>query len=222
METEHNMPCSQCQPNVNVFGEGFARRELKRYRKDGPDGTTRILLDALKAEGVDGQTLLDIGGGVGAIQLELLRSGVTEATDVDASPDYVTSARAEAQRVGVSDRVRYLTGDFVALAPEIEPAGVVTLDRVLCCYADMRRLVGESASRATKLYGLVYPRDTPLFRAASRVMGALTALFRGTFRFYVHPSADVDAILRANGLAPRFHRHGFFWQVAVYARPDAA
>jgi magnesium-protoporphyrin O-methyltransferase len=141
---------------------------------------------------------------------------------VDASPDYVTAARAEAQRAGVTGRVRYLTGDFVALASEIEPAGVVTLDRVVCCYADMRRLVGESSRRATKLYGLVYPRDTPLFRAASHVMSALTSLFRASFRFYVHPTADVDAIVRANGLAPHFQRHGFFWQVVVYARPEPA
>jgi Methyltransferase domain len=212
------MTCSGCQCGPNVFGEGFAKREIKRYHKNGPDQSTRILLDALKAEGVDGLTLLDIGGGIGAIQLELLRAGVTQATDVDASPDYISAARGEAQRAGVTDRVRYLSGDFVALAPDVEPAGVVTLDRVVCCYPDMRRLVGESSRRATKLYGLVYPRDTPLFRAFGRVMNLLLRLVRGTFRFYVHPTAEVDAIVRASGLAPRFRRSGFFWQVVVYAR----
>jgi hypothetical protein len=52
-------------------------------------------------------------------------------------------------------------------------------------------------------------------------MNALFRLMRGTFRFYVHAAADVDAIVRANGLTQRFHRQGFFWQVVVYARPEA-
>ena len=39
------------------------------------------------------------------------------------------------------DRVRYEVGDFVALAPDVEPADVVALDRVVCCYPDMAALV---------------------------------------------------------------------------------
>ncbi len=221
-EMEDIMTCSLCKGGPNVFDERLARRELKRYRQRGPNTTTRILLGALKSEGVQGLTLLDIGGGIGAIQLELLRAGVSAATDVDASPDYVAVANTAAEREGVADRVRYLQGDFVALAPEVEPAGIVTLDRVVCCYPDMHALVRESAGHATRLYGLVYPRDAPLVRFGASVMNVLLRLARGSFRFYVHRTAAVDAIARASGLVPRFHRSGFFWQVAVYARPHAA
>jgi hypothetical protein len=51
-------------------------------------------------------------------------------------------------------------GDFVALAPALSAADVVTLDRVICCYDDMPALVGRSAALAERLYGVVYPRDT--------------------------------------------------------------
>ena len=45
------------------------------------------------------------------------------------------------------------------MSDEIEAADVVTLDRVICCYPDMEALVGRSAERALRLYGLVHPRD---------------------------------------------------------------
>jgi hypothetical protein len=42
---------------------------------------------------------------------------------------------------------------------------------------------------------------------------------RRAFRAYVHRTADVDAVARAHGLAPRVARRaGPIWQVAVYVR----
>jgi 2-polyprenyl-3-methyl-5-hydroxy-6-metoxy-1,4-benzoquinol methylase len=134
-------------------------QELHTYLHRGPARTTRLLLDVLRAEGVEATILLDIGGGVGAIQLEMLVAGVRSATDVDASGAYLEIAREEAQRRGYGDRLTYRHGDFVELAQEIEPADIVTLDRVVCCYHNMPALVGASSAKARQLYGLVYPRD---------------------------------------------------------------
>ena len=154
------MACEQCQGLERFFDQRTAERQLQQYRKRGPDKTTRLLLAALQAEGVEGLTLLDVGGGIGAIQLALLKAGVTSATDVDASTAYLAAAQTEAQREQVAGRVTYQHGDFVDLAEQVAPAGVVTLDRVICCYHDMRGLVSQSAAKATRLYGVVYPRDT--------------------------------------------------------------
>jgi hypothetical protein len=44
-----------------VFGNRTAARELRRYRKKTPSMPTRMLLDALRAEGVRDATVLDIG-----------------------------------------------------------------------------------------------------------------------------------------------------------------
>ena len=163
--------------------------------------------------------LLDVGGGIGAIQLALLKAGVTSATDVDASTAYLAAAQTEAQREQVAGRVTYQHGDFVDLAEQVAPAGVVTLDRVICCYHDMRGLVSQSAAKATRLYGVVYPRDTWWTRAALVVGNLLLRSQKVTARVFVHPTAVVDALVRAAGLERRYQRDGVFWQVVVYARP---
>ena len=106
----------------------------------------------------------------------------------------------------------------MALAPELSSAGIVTLDRVICCYPDMRALVGRSAAKAGKLYGAVYPRDRWWLRPAVTPANLLLRLLRRPIRFYVHRTAEVDALIRDQGLAPRFHRNAGFWQVAIYAR----
>lgn len=213
------MGCAQCQGIERFFGRRQAERQLKQYRARGADGTTKLLLAALRDEGVDGLTLLDIGGGIGAIQLELLRAGAASATDVDASTGYLAVARAEAEREQLAGRIAYHHGNFVDLAAEVDPAGVVTLDRVICCYHDMRALVGASAAKATRLYGLVYPRDTWWTRAVLSVGNLFLRLQRTPFRVFVHSSATVDALIQGAGLQRRYHRTAGFWQVAVYARP---
>jgi magnesium-protoporphyrin O-methyltransferase len=64
---ERTMDCCQCEGIETLFNEKEAKHKLKVYRKDGPAKTTRMLVEALRVEGVQGLTLLDIGGGVGAI-----------------------------------------------------------------------------------------------------------------------------------------------------------
>jgi len=206
----------------NEFGERTARSELRTYRKDGPARTTRWLLDGLRGSGVDGLTVLDIGAGVGAAHLDLLKAGAASAVDVDGSPAFVAVAREEAGRQGVSARVSYLVGDFVELAPTIAPADLVLLDRVLCCYPDMEALVRQSVARTLLRYGLVYPRDTWWIRAVSAFVSGAARLARRRLRIHIHPTAEVDATIRAAGFVPSFNRSNLYWQVAVYERAEAA
>lgn len=127
-------------------------------------------------------------------------------------------AREEAARQGAAERVTYAGGDFVELAAGVAPADIVALDRVVCCYPDMRALVALSAARARRRYGLVYPRDTWWIRAASRTMNWLFRIARRRLRFWVHRTAEVEAVVAAAGLRPAFRRRGIFWQVAVFER----
>ncbi len=124
------MNCCQCQGNEELFSQEFVTKELTRYRANGPGKTTRMLIEAIEAEGVGGLSLLDIGGGVGAIQHELIDAGVETVTSVDASTAYLNAAKAEAQRRGLTDHVSYHHGNFVDLAADIAHADIVTLERV--------------------------------------------------------------------------------------------
>src|SRR5512147_1748560 len=132
------MNCCQCQGIENVFSQEHAVKELKHYRSAGPARTTRMLTEAIKALGVAGLSLLDIGGGVGAVQHALLEAGVQKVTDVDASSAYLNAAKEEAERRGYAESANFRHGNFVDLATNIAPADIVTLDRVICCYNDMQ------------------------------------------------------------------------------------
>ena len=212
------MSCVQCQGVEEVFSQQYVTKELSRYRAKGPDRTTRMLIEAIKDAGVAGETLLDIGGGLGAIQHELLDAGLAHATDVDASTAYLNAAKGEAQRRGLAERVSYQHGNFVDLAEQIEPAEVVTLDRVICCYPEMEKLVGLSAARANRLYGLVYPRDAWWVRIGLAVGNLFFKLRRSAYRGFVHPTRAVEAIVREAGLKRYFYRQTLVWQVVVYRR----
>jgi len=214
------MSCSQCIGIEESFNQKYVNQELSRYRKKGPSKTTRMLVDAIESEapGVEGLTLLDIGGGVGAIQHALLEAGVEKVTSVDASSAYINAANSEAERRGVANHVSYHYGNFVDLAGDIAPADIVTLDRVICCFDDMHNLVGLSAARARNLYGLVYPRDTWWIRLGLAIANIFCRIRRSKFRAYSHPSNEVEAILRRSGLHRRSYQQTLIWQVVVFAR----
>ena len=211
------MKCCQCQGIETLFNKKRVAKELKRYRKKGPDKTTRILLDALKEKGVEGMTLLEIGGGVGVVQHELLQAGATGAVNVEASTAYLESAKAEAERQGHAARIRHHHGDFVDLAPDILPADIVILNRVICCYHDMPSQVRLSSARARKLYGLVYPRDTWFVKMAASIMNLIFWVRRNPFRIFIHSTDAVDAVVLRNGLERCFYHKTAIWQVVVYA-----
>ncbi len=210
--------CSQCEGLEQLFDAELAERELREYHQHGAEKTTRVLLDTLTAQGIAGMTLLDIGGGVGAIQHQLLQAGAAHALHVDASTAYLHAARQEAQRLGHTDRAAFRHGDFVALAPQIEPADIVTLDRVICCYPDMPALVSLSAARAQRFYALVYPRDAWWAHLGSRIINLYFRVSRSPMRFFVHPAAAVETMIHQQGLTRIFHRNMGFWQVLVYTR----
>lgn len=216
------MPQTCCTTDYDaLFDDRAARRELDAYRRKGPEGTTARLLEAIRDEGVAEASVLDIGGGVGVIGAELLASGAASLTNVDYSRPYLETARAEIERLGFGDRARFLHGDFVALAPVVEPADIVTLDRSVCCYVDWVSMVDRSMERARRLYGLVYPRDRLVVRWVIGVSNVVGRLIGRDLPFRVHPDREVDARIRAAGFEPVFDHRGIAWQTVLYRRADA-
>jgi magnesium-protoporphyrin O-methyltransferase len=201
------------------FDRAHAEAKLRDYRRKGAGRTSRALADALARGGVEGRTVLDIGGGVGAVHQLLLERGAASATDVDASRPYLDAARAEAERRGVTDRVTFRHGDFVALASEIEAADLVALDRVVCCYGDVDALVGRAAERARRRLAIVLPPDGTIARAVVGLANFWERLTRSSFRVYAHPHARVVAAARAAGLEPAGASSLGIWRMLVFERP---
>jgi magnesium-protoporphyrin O-methyltransferase len=207
-------------PTTRDLGDFYnakkAASELRRYRNKGPIPSTRMLIDVLTTQGVEGATAIDIGGGIGAVQHELLAAGAAHVTSIDASDAYIHTAQEESERRGLSGRVTYYHGDFLELAKTIHPADIVTLDRVINVCPDLTQLIHLSAARARRLYGLVYPRDSLPVRMVVSVMNLL--VWRGPVHASV-PSPDVlDRLTREAGLVRIFSKTAGPWQVTVYLR----
>jgi Methyltransferase domain len=197
-----------------------AAAELRRYRKAGPIPSTRALVEKIKAEGVEGATLLDIGGGIGAIQHELLDAGASDVTNVDASAPYIEAAREESERRGHGGRVTYWHGDFVEIAESVPSADIVTLDRVVNVAPDWERLVALSAAHARRLYGLVYPRDTRAVRLVVSAINLRLRLQQQRVRASVISVNAIERIIRANGLRRQSATTVGPWQVALYRKRE--
>jgi magnesium-protoporphyrin O-methyltransferase len=208
-------------PTTTDFGDFYnakkAESELQSYCSRGPIPSTKMLIDALKTESVDGATVIDIGGGIGAVQHELLAAGAAQVTSIDASEAYIQTAREESERRGLAGRVTYHHGDFLEIAETIPPADIVTLDRVINVYPDWKRLIRISAERARRRYGLVFPRDTLPVRMVVRVMNLL--VWRGRVHASVRPPDVIDRLASEAGLVRCFSGTTGPWQVAVYRRP---
>jgi SAM-dependent methyltransferase len=207
---------------ANVFSTKEARDDLKRYLREGPTKSTKALIDAIVADGVEGASLLDIGSGIGAIQLELLGRGVAQARSVDATEAYVATAREEAARRGFGDRVEGRVGDFVTIASEVDAADVVTLDKVVCCYADMPALLARAAERARRVVGLVYPRETWWNHLAARMFEVWGRLTRDPTRWRLHRTADIDRVLADAGFDRHDVARDFIWHIVLFRRREVA
>ena len=212
------MSCSQCCGLERQFDDAHAQTNLRKYRRKGPAKATRWLLGAVAEDGVEGRTFIDVGGGVGAIQHDLMARGAAGGTHSDAAPAFLRAARSEAEARGYADRIRYLDGDFVEQARELSPAAVVTLDRVVCCYPDMPALLGAAAPLARRTLGLVLPRGGPLARVGVRLVNLVQRLRRHPFRVFAHDPAAVEAVVESYGLVKRFERNGMVWRVMVFTR----
>lgn len=214
--------CSHCRDAESLFSRRTARRDLRRYRRRGPHASTRRLLRMIRREELEGGRLLDIGGGIGAIQHALLQDGLSGAVHVDASAAYLAASEDEAVRQGHRERVEYHHADFVELAEQLPEVEVVTLDRVVCCYPDMPRLVHASAARARRLYGLSYPREHWGMRTGVALGNLFFRLRRSAFRTYLHPPQAIDAEVRRQGLTPIARDRTLLWHVALYRRGGPA
>ena len=70
----------RCTPKGyrQIFSEKNAAGEAKRYRRKGLDGTSKRILDFIKDRGVKGKTLPEVGGGIGAVEIELLKARLSK------------------------------------------------------------------------------------------------------------------------------------------------
>jgi magnesium-protoporphyrin O-methyltransferase len=178
----------------------------------------RALARRAGARGVDGATVLEIGGGVGQVLLELVRSGARSGEVVELVPAYERHVRELAAAAGVGDRVSFRVADLLADPEGREPADVVVLNKVVCCTPDGVALAGIAASLARRTLVLSFPRDAWWARAAFGAVNLGLRLRRNRFRTFVHDPAALRAAVEAHGLELRSERDGPLFRIAAFER----
>jgi hypothetical protein len=212
------MSCCQSCTASKVFDRRVAERDLRRYRRRGPDAATRVLIAALQARSLPpAPTLMDVGGGVGTIHHVLLDQGFSHATHFDASDAYLAVAVAEAERLGHAARVDFQSGDFSG-AGSLPTVDVVTLHRVICCDRNGPDLLGIAAEHARHLVVFSYPRPRWITRAFVACFNAVKRLARDPFRVYLHDRAAMVAALERQQMRPVWSGGTFAWRMEIFER----
>lgn len=215
------MACQCAEVGLDeIFNERFAKRDAARYRKRGLPPRARLLLD-LVGTFMDVRTRrsLEGGAGAGALTVELARRGAADAEAVDATPVAVTYARELAAKFDVADRARFHSGDFADPTLNLEPADLVILDRVLCCYPDWLGLLENAAKHARQVIAITYPGANRANRIWTAMLNGCQALLRRRFRLYLHSPESMLAMLRQRGFTQFVRKRYWLWEIAVVSRP---
>jgi magnesium-protoporphyrin O-methyltransferase len=205
--------CCDARGCDRFFGPRFARRAAKRYRERGLDGTANRIVAFLEQQGVAGATVLEIGGGVGEIQIELLKRGAASAVNLELSSGYDAEAAALLRETGLEDRVERRILDIATDGDAVDPADIVVLNRVVCCYPDYERLLGAVASHTRRLVVFSHPPRNVASRTVLAIQNVALVLMRREFRAFAHPPAAMLRVLEERGLRPTFADHGLVWHV---------
>jgi 2-polyprenyl-3-methyl-5-hydroxy-6-metoxy-1,4-benzoquinol methylase len=210
--------CCNARGCDRFFGSRFARRVARRYRQKGLDKTAERMVGFLASQGIDGATVLEIGGGVGEIEIELLKRGAERGVNLEVSPAYEEEAKRLLLEEGLENRVEYRLHDIAAEPEAVEPADVVVLHRVVCCYPDYQRLLGAAAEHARRYVVFSYP---PRNVASRLVVGAENLLFRllrWEFRTFAHPPSEMLAVVEERGFRRAYAHRAPVWQIAALER----
>jgi len=209
-----------CIPDgyAQLFDEKNARSDARNYLKKGLDPTGQRMVDEILRRGVAGASVLEVGGGIGSLEIELLRAGAARATNVELVGTYEQAAQELLETLGLAGRVDRTLLDFARDGGQVARADIVMLHRVICCYPDMESLVRVSADHATRILALSFPADRWWWRVGQVLSRAWFRLRGCAFRLYLHDPRRILAIAQSAGLRPVLQQRGLVWQIAVLER----
>jgi hypothetical protein len=201
-----------------MFKPRMARRSLEKYRKKGHGDLERRMVAAASQGGLAGARVLEIGGGIGTIQSELLEAGAERGEVVELVPAWEPYARELARDKRLEERTSFRVADVLDDPESVEPADVVVMNRVVCCSPEGVRLAAVAAGLARRTLVLSFPRDVFWVRAGLRVVNAGLRLMGGSFRVFAHPREALLGAARAEGLSLAESGRGAIWEFAALSR----
>ncbi|KGN30324.1 hypothetical protein N802_09270 [Knoellia sinensis KCTC 19936] len=214
--------CPEPRGYDEVFSTGFSRSMSRRYERRGLSKLAARMVAFLESRGIRDATVLEIGGGIGDLHVELLRRGAASATNLELSANYEAESRALVERFGLADRVQTLAVDIARTPDTVEAADVVVLNRVVCCYRDVSALLTAAGERAESLLVFSHPTYTALNRALQVLENVGRRVRRQEFRGYLHDPVTMVAAVESTGLRQVMQHRGLIWSIVGFERPAAA
>jgi magnesium-protoporphyrin O-methyltransferase len=203
-----------------TFGSWFSGQVARRYRRRGLDKTAARMVAFIADHGVSGASVLEIGGGVGGIQVELLKRGALRTTNLELVESYEADAKALAATAGVGDRMTRRQVDIATSPEEVEAHDIVVLHRVVCCYPDYQLLLGAAAAHAKRVLVFSHPPHSLLVRALFGAENGVRRLRRNPFRAYVHDPNALISAAEGSHLRTTFEHRGRSWHVVGLTTGD--
>ncbi len=210
------MTCIHCCGADKFFDLKSAQKEMKKFKRKGTRKATKKLLDLLFDKNIENKSLLDIGGGVGAIQWNFLEKGGKSTLDVDASHGYLKVAREYAKENDQEDKAKFLFGDFVDVSDEVEHHDFVTMDKVLCCYPDYKILLDNALKKCNNTIVISYPLGGLITKLVNYLPNFYMYLIRNTYRSYVHSPREIEQFIIDRGFKVVKKNISFPWHVQSY------
>ncbi|HYN69281.1 MAG TPA: class I SAM-dependent methyltransferase [Candidatus Eisenbacteria bacterium] len=206
------------------FFDARTAERLAQRQEPGPVAVTQRLSAALVSMDPTGKTVLELGCGRGLLLLGLTQAGAAHATGVDLSPASIDAARDRFKRAQLSERADLSVGD--AARVPLEPHDWVILDRVICCYPDVERLLANTLPAAKQIYAFTTPTSRGWLGALARLEQWVEDVWNGLrgqpCPGYVHSLDLIEARLASAGFRLRHRDRKRHWQIAVYERSAEA
>jgi magnesium-protoporphyrin O-methyltransferase len=210
--------CNRSGSCAQTFTERAARNDLARFRKDGLDRIERQMIDSAISAGLGDGRVLEIGGGIGKLQAELLTAGAVSGEVVELVSAYEPYALELARELELEDRTTYVVADILDQPESVDPADLVLMNRVVCCSADGVELTAAAARLTRRTLVLSYPRDVWWVRLGIRAINAAQRVIRRSFRAFVHPPSALLAAAQAEGLTLVASGRSRIWEFAALGR----
>ena len=202
------------------FDKKTAEKEHRQYQKNGPARVTAKIIQQLENQGVEGKSLIDVGGGIGALQWWFLSEGGAKTSDIDASSGYLNHTKNYAKEKGWESKTDFILGDCTDNYQKLSDPDFITLDKVVCCYPNYREILESTCKKSRSHISLTYPMDGIISQIVRSFVGITFLLKKNPFRPYIHSVANIRGIFAEQGYKRIAHDMAFPWHVETYVQSE--
>lgn len=210
--------CCPHSQSAGKFFSFFAKSYRRRFEKKGFEISQQQLIEGITQVNYSDKTLLEIGCGVGHLHQSLLEQGALFAVGIELATEMLVEATSWAKQRGLDNKTKYLEGDFIELANTVEPADIVIMDKVVCCYPDADSLIHRSLEKCRETIALTYPRKIWYTRLGTQVLAVIMKLLGSSFRPYVHDPSQIEKWIIEQGFKKTVQSQTFIWLTQIYQK----